>query len=119
MGVYIKGIEMPERSDYSKRYDTPETFEFNGAIIVYPDGKSALRVFWGRCKGEYEINAIPPHGRLIDADALIKELWWQRRNYQMLDDTQTVDKIMHGLFRAEQLVNDAPTIIEAEEEDDG
>jgi hypothetical protein len=60
---------------------------------------------------------IPPHGRLIDADALTAELWKQRRNYQLLDNTQTADKIMHGLYRAEQIIGDMPTIIEAEGED--
>lgn len=33
----------------------------------------------------------------------------------MLDDTQTADKIMYGLYLAEQAVKDVPTIIEAEE----
>ena len=27
-----------------------------------------------------------------------------------MDDTQTADKIMHGLYRAEQALKDAPTI---------
>ena len=58
---------------------------------------------------------VPPHGRLIDADALGVDIWKARARYQMLDDTQTADKIMHGLYRAEQIVKDAPTIFEAEE----
>ena len=58
---------------------------------------------------------LPPHGRLIDADALSMEFWKMRSNYQMMDDSQTADKIMHGLYRAEQATNEAPTIIEAEE----
>lgn len=48
--------------------------------------------------------------RLIDADAYATELWKMRQNYQLLDDTQTADKIMHGLYRAEQALKDAPTI---------
>lgn len=48
--------------------------------------------------------------RLIDADAYAAELWEMRQNYQMLDDTQTADKIMYGLYRAEQALKDAPTI---------
>ena len=47
---------------------------------------------------------------LIDREALLDELWKQRRNYQLMDDTQTADKIMHGLYRAEQALKDAPTI---------
>ena len=48
--------------------------------------------------------------RIIDADAYATELWKQRENYQMLDDTHTADKIMHGIYRAEQLLKDAPTV---------
>lgn len=48
--------------------------------------------------------------RLIDANAYAAELWKLRREYQMLDDTHTADKIMHGIFRAEQALKDAPTI---------
>ena len=48
--------------------------------------------------------------RLVDANAIEKELWRLRCQYQMLDDTQTADKIMHGLFRAEQVLKDAEVI---------
>ena len=47
---------------------------------------------------------------LIDRKVLLDELWKQRRNYQMMDDTHTADKIMHGLYRAEQVVKEAPTV---------
>ena len=47
---------------------------------------------------------------LIDREALMNELWKQRRNYQMMDDTQTADKIMYGLYRAEQVVKEAPAV---------
>lgn len=48
--------------------------------------------------------------RLIDADAYAADLWKLRANYQMLDDTHTADKIMHGIFRAEQVLKEQPTI---------
>lgn len=48
--------------------------------------------------------------RYIDADAYAAELWKLRQNYQMLDDTQTADKIMHGIFRAEQVLKEQPTV---------
>lgn len=48
--------------------------------------------------------------RLIDADAYAAELWKLRANYQMLDDTHTADKIMHGIFRAEQALKEQPTV---------
>lgn len=48
--------------------------------------------------------------RLIDANAYAAELWKLRENYQMLDDTHTADKIMHGLYRAEQALKEQPTV---------
>lgn len=48
--------------------------------------------------------------RLIDADVLAEELWRIRRNLQMMDDTQTADKMMRGLRRAEEKMEAAPTI---------
>lgn len=54
---------------------------------------------------------VPDHGRLIDADELESKLWKQRQNYQMLDDTQTADKIMHGLYHAELLLSETSTVV--------
>ena len=52
MGVYIKGMEMPNKK--------------NGAVlIIYPDGKCAFED--GKT---YQAVPVPPHGRLIDADGL-------------------------------------------------
>ena len=48
--------------------------------------------------------------RLIDADAYAEDLWKLRANYQMLDDTHTADKIMYGIFRAEQALKEQPTV---------
>ena len=52
MGVYINGMEMPK--------ETPVLF------CVHPDGKvfADLEGGWK----EYKAVAVPPHGRLIDAD---------------------------------------------------
>ena len=47
--------------------------------------------------------------RLIDANAYAEDLWKLRENYQMWDDTHTADKIMHGIFRAEQALKEQPT----------
>ena len=73
MGVYIKGVEMPTKK--------------NGAVlIIYPNGKCAFED--GKT---YQAVPVPPHGDLIDRDAL---------------PTSRVEW--------EDIVN-APTIIEAEE----
>lgn len=81
------------------------------AFNIYPDGRVACNLDYN-CALAIE---LPPHGRLGDLDALGVEFWKMRSNYQMMDDTQTADKIMHGLYRAEQIVKEAKTIISASE----
>lgn len=48
--------------------------------------------------------------RLIDADALMHEIEKIRWHLQMLDDTQSSDKVWSGVRMAEKKVEDAPTI---------
>lgn len=48
--------------------------------------------------------------RLIDADALMDALWNERRRLQMLDNTKDADKVMRGLFLAEQIVQKAKAV---------
>ena len=48
--------------------------------------------------------------RLIDADDVLNSVWQKRFGLQMLDDTQSADKIMHGLFMAEQVIEKAKTV---------
>ena len=72
VGIYIKGIELPKLPDCSKSNNVPEIYNLHGAIIVYPNGKAELKSYTGRFEGVYDIIAVPPHGRLIDADALIE-----------------------------------------------
>lgn len=45
----------------------------------------------------------------IYRSAAINALWKLRKQYQLLDDTQTADKIMQGLYSAEQVINDVPS----------
>ena len=47
--------------------------------------------------------------RYKDADLLEKRIWELRRQYQLMDDTQTADVIMHGIYRVEQALDDIPT----------
>jgi hypothetical protein len=70
MSIYIEGVNLPELSDYSKRNNTPEVYNLNGAIVVYPDGKVELKSYIGTFEGTYNVISVPPHGRLGDLDAL-------------------------------------------------
>ena len=63
MGVYIKGIELPKEGSWK-------------TVRIYPDGTCAIPNWQGDCtflKGAQAVE-IPPHGRVIDADALCKTL---------------------------------------------
>ena len=82
MSILIKAMEMPNKK--------------NGAVvIIYPDGKVCYE------NGEqYTAVPVPPHGRLIDADAFEEFVRkdWDRNDHWIAD-----------------VVYSRPTIIEAEE----
>lgn len=61
MGVYIKGMEMPT-ADYELL-----------CINIYPDGKVCINLDLD-CKQVATAIPVPPHGRLIDADALFEKI---------------------------------------------
>lgn len=95
MGVYIKGMEMPSSCADCK-----------------------LRMAVGCCGNlphntrmpDCPLNPVPPHGRLIDADAVTKAameniLMWEEVGY---------DRDAYRAFLA-NYIDDAPTIIPAEE----
>ena len=48
--------------------------------------------------------------RTIDADALAREIEKIKWNLQMLDDTQSTDKVWNGVRMVEKKVESAPTI---------
>ena len=84
MGVYIN-IEIP------KKFDQDNYIELARGI----DGKNYARVYNYHFCGltEWcEIVPVPPHGRLIDADALKKYLEdnWIPANFDVIDNAPTV-----------------------------
>jgi len=89
MSVIIKGMEMPK----------------DGGVLLWLSADETATEGWFERFGinwsgsEYKVIELPPHGRLIDADAL---------NFSSM-----LDSIDQGI--AEETVMDAPTIIEAEE----
>lgn len=88
MSILIKGMEMP-------------TKKHGAVLIIYPSGKCAFED--GKT---YQAVPVPPHGRLIDADALIDAGWQLSR-----------DNIFTGKYEI-ALLSSVPTIIEAEETKD-
>lgn len=88
MSVYIKGMEMP--------------MDGMLCIDIFPDGRVA---------GHYDCSIdwvkavpVPPHGRLIDADALISRVTDEKGNYYG-----------HDCAVIGEAVESASTIIPAEE----
>ena len=100
MGFYIRGMEMPKDRGIYLRIDE------KGEVYVYNQYPTKL----------YKAIPVPPHGRLIDADALINAL-------QELLDRRREDAEYTG-FRGAVVswddaicyIKDAPIVIPASEE---
>ena len=103
MSILIKGMEKPKEC-----YCCPcSTINMNGR--------------WGKCNllgRDYAGNPhkiyddcplveIPPHGRLIDADEIIKE-----QNYTVTDTN--VEEVRVACRYCAEVLKDAPTVIESE-----
>lgn len=98
MGVYIKGMVMPKEGfveilirDDGTVQQTGQSYRIGGTDYYTP--------YVGEMPVMYEAVPIPPHVRLIDADALMDEAY-QPGAYGYVDAMQ---------------IENAPTIIPAEE----
>lgn len=91
MSVLIEGMEMPEKGSWV-------------TLRVFQDGQCFL---YSGCWNDFYLMEhltavpVPPHGRLIDADKLMKRMW---------DETDCMISVPATFVR------DAPTIIPASEE---
>lgn len=95
MSILIKGMEMPTNC-----FLCPLSVLNENRLFCEVTKNEMLRA---KIDAECPLVPVPPHGRLIDADALFKEM--ERKGWF---DNADRDK-------AEYLVLDAPTIIPAEE----
>jgi hypothetical protein len=98
MGIYINGMEMP------KTY--PVT------VTIYPDGR-VLSETVGAKDIHGEAVPVPPHGRLVDADALIKVFKTKAKN--PLNQETTPYSWAFAYECLADVVGDMPTIIESVE----
>lgn len=64
MGVYIKGMEMPENCALCPVWDAGNCLVVSEAIICEYTKRSS----------DCPRVSVPPHGRLVDADELFKEM---------------------------------------------
>ena len=89
MGVYIKGFKMPEGG-----YRTIEiAYDADGHPMAITDGGDVFDVIF-----------VSPHGRLGDLDALLKKC-----EFVCTDDDEDTRAVRYSI------IEDAPTIIPAEE----
>ena len=95
MSIYIKGMEMPT--------DGPLIFKIN------PDG--TVSTTWKNGYKKYTAVPVPPHGRLIDADALMLKIQEYIEEY----GEDVYDRGWHNLKwcamkEVEMAINDAETV---------
>lgn len=96
MSVLIKDMDMPKEGIYNAVI----TFDGDSISVRIPPSKKPF--FSGRI-----VHMPKPHGRLIDADELLK-------NHAVIADKEFIHLLYRGTLR--KMINKAPTIIEAEVE---
>jgi hypothetical protein len=99
MSILIKGMEMPRSCA-----ECPVNMNICKRGYKYLLAHVEL---YDQRADDCHITTVPPHGRLIDADALMKEL-----DIDDLDD-RTGAALLMAVFL--EVLKSAPTIIEAEE----
>ena len=99
MGVYIKDLEMPTGDD-AKLIAILSTGE---VFSVYLDNESGELGLCSMSKTPVIAMPVPPHGDLIDRDALP----WEKQSLMEADEGWALPCV---------LIDDAPTIIPAEED---
>lgn len=97
MGVYIKGMEMPKEGFVEILIRDDGTVQQTGQSYRI-DGTDYYTPYVGKMPKIFTAVPVPPHGRLIDADALINDYSRTWTTYDL------------------QRIANAPTIIPASEE---
>ena len=113
MSILIEGMKLPQHAAVNGEKDTA----YKCVILSHPDS-SVEHVIDSKFASPYDndhkiqrypLTEIPtPHGRLIDADELLKKL---ERHLDMCGDIET----QYAFDTAIRILRNIPTIIEAEE----
>ncbi|MBQ2641331.1 MAG: hypothetical protein IJG15_04965 [Lachnospiraceae bacterium] len=106
MSVYIPGIEMPESCQDCIFCSFETDYEDDCYFVCHAIPKQIIP-FSSERQEECPLIPVPPHGRLIDADALIIDLMDRGIEGLQTDDWHEI----------QQTVEDAPAIISAEKEE--
>ena len=100
MSILIKGMKMPSKCLFCPCYDV----EFGKCEITHK--RQSFRAKPSDCP----LIPVPPHGRLIDADALDTGIFQAGFSYAL-----TRRKLRYTPGDVRQKIANAPTIIEAED----
>ena len=107
MGVYIEGMEMPKDGFVEIIIKADGTVQQTGQTLRLA-GDYFYTAYVGERPPMYKSVPVPPHGRLIDADALIRELEITE------EDDHNGATLLMAVFL--EVLKSAPTVIDAEEE---
>jgi hypothetical protein len=113
MSVLIKGMEMPQKCGQCKLYHAERPMH-----CMAVEGHRTVGAPYGMPRPDWcPLVELPvPHGRLIDADAVINELASEHvGGLEAIKKYTGADTWTSGLHTAWRTIDDADTIIEAEE----
>lgn len=98
MGVYIKGMEMPKQGRVMLQIGA------DGVIYVV----DKYEIIAEKYEKNFEVFEVLPHGRLIDADAV-------ERNLVKMQMAQK-GVVSHGIRKSRAVIRDMATIIPADKD---
>lgn len=103
MSILIKGMEMP-KSCWECEVGSASQLDNKTCPFYAMEGQEQEN-YQNKIADGCPVSYVPPHGRLIDADAIEHDGWTASRTYQA-SPTESVYETRH--------MNEFPTIIEAE-----
>lgn len=118
MAILIKGMAMPKNCmdcpfrGFDRTGERGNICFINESVTLHAvlDGMDVKFVRMGDCP----LIELPPHGRLIDADALMGVIQDYIEEYSNLDEDGMHNLKWCAMKETEMAINDAPTIIEAD-----
>ena len=112
MGIYIRGISMPKDGECVVVVPS-------GVVQKYKAGGIAFYEYQDRTEETVAVQ-LPPHGRLIDADALLKDHGLGMYCPKCKRDERSCQfEMIHTTMDFCEWIEDAPTIIPADPEEGG
>lgn len=118
MGIYIPGMEMPKTCHCCKMCVQVEDgdigWNWECCLLADAVGRYAAERIPG-CP----LVPVPPHGRLIGADALMLKIQEYIEEYSETDERGWHNEKWCAMKETEMAINDAPTIIPADPAEEG